>query len=33
MVGMLAERKLAQGWVPSDPDDDIRPGWSLETLS
>jgi N6-L-threonylcarbamoyladenine synthase len=33
MVGLLAERKLAQGWVPSDPDDDIRPGWSLETLS
>ena len=29
MVGVLAERKLMRGEPPSDPDEEIQPGWAL----
>jgi N6-L-threonylcarbamoyladenine synthase len=29
MVGVLAERKLTRGDLPSDPDEEIQPTWTL----
>jgi len=32
MVALLAERRLVRGALPSDPDEDIRPGWPLAVV-
>jgi N6-L-threonylcarbamoyladenine synthase len=32
MIGLLAERKLALGAVPTPPDEEPRPGWELAGL-